>query len=166
MIISIIVAAEENGGIGLNGGIPWRLTDDLKLFRKTTMGHHLIVGRKTFESIGRALPGRKMMVVTSNPQYSAEGCDIAPTLQAALELARGRGETEVFVGGGNRIFAEALPLANRMYFTRVDAKIETDTSFPSFDERDWREVNRTEYAAGDGNEYAFTWRVLERERRD
>ncbi len=164
MIISIIVAAEENGGIGLKGGIPWRLTDDLKLFRKTTMSHHLIVGRKTFESIGRALPGRKMVVVTSNPQFPAEDCDIVPSLQAALELARGRGETEAFVGGGNRIFAEALPQVDRMYFTRVHATVETDTSFPPFDESEWREVNRAEYAAGNGNEYAFTWRVLERNR--
>ncbi len=162
MIVSVIVAAEEGGGIGYRGGIPWKLKDDLKLFKETTMGHHLIVGRKTWESIGRALPGRRMVVVTRQPDYLAEGAEVAHSLSDALVLAQSRGETEAFIGGGAELYAEALPRADRLYYTRVLARVPCDTLFPWQGELTMREIERREFPADDRNEYAFIWRVLER----
>lgn len=162
MIVSVIVAAEEGGGIGYQGGIPWKLKDDLKLFKETTMGHHLIVGRKTWESIGRPLPGRKMVVVTRQPDYLAEGADIVHSLSDALVLAQRRGEREAFIGGGAELYAEALPRADRLYYTRVQARVQCDTLFPWQGELTMREIERREFPADERNEYAFIWRVLER----
>ena len=164
MIISLIVAVSENGGIGKDSQVPWHLTDDLKNFKRVTMGHHLVVGRKTFESIGKALPGRKMVVMSRNAEYAAEGCEVVGPLQAALDLAEERGEDEVFIGGGAEIYAAALPLAKRMYYTQVQAMVVADTFFPTFDEGEWEEVQAVEFPAGDGNDYAFIVKVLERMR--
>src|SRR5258705_13468136 len=99
---------DEQGGIGLKGKLPWRLSSDMKRFRELTMGHHIIVGRKTFESIGKALPGRHTIIVTRNPQFRAEGCFVVRSLEEALDLARARGESEAFVCGGAQIYAEAV----------------------------------------------------------
>lgn len=163
MIVSLIVAVSENGGIGKGGSIPWHLSDDLKNFKRVTMGHHLIIGRVTYESIGKPLPGRKMVVISGNPDYTAEGCDVVPSLPAALDLAQERGEDEAFVGGGARPFSEALERAGRLYFTRVHADVEADTFFPEFDEHAWQEMERVHHSAGEGNDYDFTYRILERE---
>src|SRR5262245_43668107 len=111
MIVSIIAAMDKKRGIGVDNKLPWRLSADLKRFRELTMGHHIIVGRKTFESIGRPLPGRRMIIVTHNLSYAAEGGDVAHTVEDAIELARARGETEVFVCGGAEIYAQAITLA-------------------------------------------------------
>ena len=162
MIVSIIVAVSENGGIGLEGGIPWRLSTDLKLFKKTTMGHHLILGRKTYESIGKPLPGRRMVVITRKKDYQAEGCDVVHSLNEALELARANGETEAFVAGGAEIYAQALPQADRMYYTRVLAEVEADTFFPDFKEDEWEVVESKEYPVSEGDEFGFRWEVLKR----
>ena len=162
MIVSIIVAVSENGGIGLEGGIPWRLGTDLKLFKETTMGHHLIVGRKTYESIGKPLPGRKMVIVTRQKSYEAPGCDVVHSFQEGLDLAQERGETECFIGGGAQIYQAALPLAYRMYFTRVLANIEADTFFPQFNEAEWEAVESQTYPEGEQDQYSFKWEILER----
>ena len=162
MIIALIVAVSENGGIGKDGKVPWHLTDDLKNFKRVTMGHHLVMGRKTFESIGKALPGRKMVVVSRNAEYAAEGCEVVGSLEAALELAREGDENEVFIGGGAEIYAAALPLAERMYYTQVKAVVEADTFFPAFHETKWEEVEAVELPAGEGNDYDFIVKVLER----
>ncbi|TAK14337.1 MAG: dihydrofolate reductase [Anaerolineae bacterium] len=162
MIVSVIVAVEEGGGIGYRGGIPWKLKDDLKLFKETTMGHHLVVGRKTWESIGRALPGRKMLVVTRQSEYHAEGAEVVGSLSEALTLAQSRGETEVFIGGGAELYAEALPIADRLYYTRVLARVLCDTLFPWQGEMTLHEVERREFPANERNEYPFVWRVMER----
>ncbi len=114
----MIVAMDEAGGIGKGGGLAWHLSADLKNFKAVTMGHHLIVGRKTYELIGKALPGRTMIIVTHNRIFSAEGCLVTYTLEEALALAEQSGESEVFIGGGGEIFAQALPLAQRIYLTR------------------------------------------------
>ncbi len=106
---------DEIGGIGKDNGLPWHLSSDLKRFKQLTMGHHLIMGRKTYETIGKPLPGRITIVITRNLQYQAEGCLVAPSLEKALDLARGNGETETFIAGGGEIFAIALPLADRIY---------------------------------------------------
>lgn len=162
MIISLIVAVEQNGGIGYQGGVPWRLSTDMKLFKKRTMGHYLIQGRRTYESIGRSLPGRKMVVVTRQKDYDAAGCFVVRSLEEALEMAQADGETEAFIGGGAGIFAEALLLADRIYMTRVQAEIQTDVFFPDWDENDWQIIEEVEHPIGKKDHYPFVVQVLER----
>ena len=162
MIISLIAAVSENGVIGLDGKIPWRLPADLKLFKKLTMNHHLIVGRKTFLSIGRPLPGRKMIVLSRQPSYSMEGCLTAASLQQALEVAQDSGDTEAFIGGGALIYAQALPLADLIYLSRVHAEVAGDTFFPSFDEQAWQVIKSQHYPITPDQEYPFTFEVFER----
>ena len=162
MIVALIVAVSENGGIGKDGKVPWHLTDDLKNFKRLTMGHHLVMGRKTFETIGKALPGRRMVVVSRNAEYAAAGCEAVSSLEAALELARERDEDVVFIGGGAEIYAAALPLAERMYYTQVQAVVAADTFFPAYDEGEWEEVEAVEFPAGEGNDYDYVVKVLER----
>jgi dihydrofolate reductase len=162
MILSMIVAVSENGGIGLGGRIPWRNSTDLQLFKQTTMGHHLIVGRKTYESIGRPLPGRHMVVVTRQWGYQAPGTTVARSLQEALDFAREEGESEAFIGGGAEIYAQAFPRADRLYISRVQAVVEADTYLPPYDEREWVLRESTDYPVSEKDEYAFTWEVWER----
>ena len=164
MIISLIVAMDEKRGIGKDGKLPWRLSSDLKRFRELTMGHHLVVGRKTFESIGKPLPGRQMIVVTRNPGFRPEGCLIGDTVQTALELAKERGETEVFVIGGAEIYAQTLDVADRIYLTQVHAVVEADTFFPEHSPGSWTEMQSVFHPADDNNKYAFTFKVLERKK--
>src|SRR6266508_3978896 len=121
---------DRKRGIGVDNKLPWRLSADLKRFRELTMGHHVIVGRKTFESIGKPLPGRQMIVVTHNSEFKAEGCIIAASVQAALTVAQERGETEVFVIGGAEIYSQTLEIADRLYLTQVHAHVTADTFFP------------------------------------
>ncbi len=162
MIISLIVAMDEKRGIGKDGKLPWRLPSDLKRFRELTMGHHLIVGRKTFESIGKALPGRQMIVITRNAGFKADDCLVAGSVQAALALARERGETEVFVIGGAEIYSHALDVADRVYLTQVHAEIDADTLFPDLQRDAWTETQTTFHPVDDKNQYAFTCKALER----
>ena len=138
MIVSLIVAMSENRGIGQRGDIPWHLPSDLKRFKKLTMGHHLIMGRKTWESIGRVLPGRTMVVITRQRDYVAEGCVVVYSLDDALQFAKDAGETEAFVAGGGEIYFQAMPYADRMYISRLEKLIEVDTFFPPIDEEKWR----------------------------
>ncbi len=162
MIVSLIVAMERSGGIGRDGRVPWHLPADLKLFKQLTLGHHLIVGRVTYESIGKPLPGRQMVVVSRQPDYDAPGCEVVGSLEAALELARGRGEEEAFIGGGAQVYRLALPLAGRISLTRLHADIPADTFFPPYDEGEWVVRQSREYAADEQNGIAFTFSVLER----
>jgi dihydrofolate reductase len=162
MIVSIIAAMENSGGIGKDGHVPWRLSDDLKLFKQFTMGHHLIVGRVTWESFGRPLQGREMVVVTRQPDYTAPGCQVVGSLEQALDLARWQGESEAFIGGGAQVYRMAMPLVQRIYLTRVHADVPADTFFPQFDESEWTMRESQEYGADENNEYAFTFSVLER----
>lgn len=162
MKISIIVAFSKDGGIGLKGRIPWNLSTDLKLFKQTTMGHHLVVGRKTWEAIGAPLPGRTMVVVSRQAGYQAQGCEVAGSLETALSLARSRGETECFIGGGAQIYAQALPGTDRIYLTRVQAAVEADTYFPEFDAAAWQIVESRDYHAGEKDEHDFKYQILAR----
>ena len=145
MKVSIIVAVADNGVIGKDGRLPWRLSSDLKRFRALTMGHHLIVGRKTWESIGKALAGRTILVVSRGRPALPPGVTLSPSLEAALDTARAAGETEAFVGGGAELYAQALPLADRLYLTRVHATFDGDTLFPPYPDQLWQSV---EYAEG------------------
>ncbi len=162
MIISLIVAMDEKRGIGKAGKLPWRLSSDLKRFRELTMGHHMIAGRKTFESIGKPLPGRQTIVVTRNASFKPDGCLVAASVQAALALAQDRGETEVFVIGGAEIYTQTLDVADRVYLTQVHAEVDADTFFPELKHDSWTETQSAFQPAGDKNQYAFTFKLLER----
>lgn len=162
MIASLIVAMDERGGIGWEGKLPWRLPADLKRFRELTMGHYIIVGRKTFESIGKPLPGRNTIVVTRDKGFHAEGCQVSHSFEESLKLARDGGESEVFVCGGAEIYAQALDLADRIYLTRVHAEVEADTFFPRFDERGWIEQECERHPADEKNQYPFSFKIYVR----
>lgn len=162
MIISLIVAMDENRGIGFQGRLPWRLSSDLKRFRELTMGHHIIAGRKTYQSIGKPLPGRRMIIVTRDHDFKADNCDIAYTVEDALALAEERGEKEAFIIGGAEIYSQTLSRAGRLYLTLVRAKVEADAFFPEWDESRWNEIESFEHEADGKNQYSFTFRLLER----
>jgi dihydrofolate reductase len=162
VIVSLIVAMDLRRGIGADSRLPWRLPADLKRFRELTLGHHLIVGRKTYESIGRPLPGRTMIIVTRDESYAAPDCLVAHTVEDALELARARGETEAMVGGGAEIYAQTLARADRIYLTLVHAEVAADTYFPALDESQWNEAAAEHHAADGKNPYPMTFKVLVR----
>ena len=162
MIISIIAAVSENGVIGRDGQIPWDLPADLRNFKRLTMGHHLIIGRKTWESIGRPLPGRTMIILTRKPGYQTDGCLKAASLPEALEIAEQTGDDEVFIGGGSSIFEHALTLADRIYLSRVHLKVRGDTFFPEYQEKDWKLTLQVEYPKAKGQQFSFTFMILDR----
>lgn len=157
MIISLIVAMDEKRGIGKNNQLPWSLSDDLKRFKALTMGHHIIMGRKTYESIARLLPGRTMVIVTRNPEYDVAGALVANSLPMALEIAEKSNESEVFIVGGAEIFTEALPLAERIYLTLVHSNVDADVFFPEFDHDDWIGKETSFVDANDKNEYPMSF---------
>ena len=152
----------RNGVIGRGGALPWRLPSDLRRFRQITTGHHILMGRKTFESIGRPLPDRTTIVISRQPGYRANGVLVATSLEAALQLAENRGETEAFVVGGAEIYRPALPLAGRLYLTEVDAEIAGDTWFPQFDRQNWHELSTESLPPDEKNEFGCKFTVLAR----
>ncbi len=160
--VSIIVAAAANGVIGRDGGLPWRLPADLRHFKRTTMGHHLVVGRRTWEEVGRPLPGRTMVVVTRDPALGIPGVVVVSSLQEAVAVAVGAGDDEVFVAGGGEIYRQAMAMAHRVYLTRIHADIEGDTTFPELDGEAWRLVSREDHEADEGNPYPYSFLVYER----
>ena len=162
MIVSLIVAVDNNGGIGIRGRLPWKLSSDLRRFKKLTMGHHIIMGRKTYQSIGRPLPGRTTIVLTRNKDFFADGCLLAASLGEALALAEKHGEQEAFVIGGGEIFQEIIDRADRIYLTRVITVMEADTFFPVLRPDDWEVVESSYHFADDENEYASTYTLLYR----
>jgi dihydrofolate reductase len=164
VIISLIVAMDEKRGIGKNNQLPWSLSDDLKRFKALTMGHHIIMGRKTYESIARLLPGRTMVIVTRNPEYDVAGALVANSLPMALEIAEKSNESEVFIVGGAEIFTEALPLAERIYLTLVHSNVDADVFFPEFDHDDWIEDETSFMDANDKNEYPMSFVDLVKDR--
>jgi dihydrofolate reductase len=159
-MISIIVAASTNNVIGVQGELPWKISDDLKRFKQLTMGKPIIMGRLTWESIGRPLPGRQNIVITRQPDFSAEGCDVVASPVAALDIA-GDAE-EVMIIGGGQIYDLFLPKAGRLYVTRVHTEIEGDAFFPVIDADSWELVDREGFGASDANEFAFEFRTYER----
>ncbi len=168
MIVSLLVAMDQNRGIGYQNCLPWRLSADLKHFKAVSMGHHLIMGRKTYESIGRLLPGRTTIVLSRQPDYAAhlpEGSLLARSLEEALAMAEAGGEREAFVIGGGEIFQQALPLADRIYLTRVRSAVQADTFFPVFNEGEWHAVEILRGEADEKNQYGFTIERLEKIRR-
>ena len=162
MKASIIVAAAENGVIGRNNQLPWRLRADLRRFKELTMGHAIIMGRKTYESIGRPLPGRRMIVITGQAGYAALGAAIVPDFGEAITEADKHGETEAFVIGGAAVFEQALLIAERLYLTRVHAFVEGDVYFPPLDPAAWRLLESQPHDADEKNEFPFTFERYER----
>ena len=145
MTITLVAAVATNGVIGRGGGLPWRLPEDMRHFKTLTVGHVLVMGRRTYDSIGRPLPGRTTIVVTRDPAWASEGVRTAPTVEQALSDARSLND-EVFVVGGAQVYQAALPYADRMVITHIDAEPEGDTWFPAVDWSQWRETARELYA--------------------
>ncbi len=162
MIVSLVAAVSENGVIGRGNGLPWRLPADLRRFRALTLGHTIVMGRRTFESIGRALDGRRTIVVSRRPDYRPDGVDVVPGLAEALRPEPG--ETERFVVGGGEIYREALPLADRLYLTIVHAEVEGDVVFPPLDPDGWEVVSEERHPADDLHPFPYTFRRLDRRR--
>lgn len=162
MRIALIAAAAENGVIGRDNQLPWHLPDEFRYFKQTTEGHHVIMGRRTWESRGKPLPKRVNVVVTSQADYQAPGAIVVSSLAEALRVAEHAGESEAFVIGGTRLYADALAVADRVHLTRVHANFEGDAVFPSFEESKWREVDRREHASDERHAFAFTIRTLDR----
>ncbi len=164
MTLSLIVAMSEGGVIGHHGAVPWHLPDDLKRFKQLTMGHPVIMGRRTFASIRRPLPGRRCIVLSRDPAYRPEGVESAPDLATAL--ARVGEAPEVFVIGGAEAYRDALPRADRLYLTLVHASIPGDVHFPSFDWTVWTLAEEAFHPADPRHAHAFTFRRYERRRRN
>ncbi len=157
--ISLIAAVAHDNVIGAGNALPWRLPEDLRRFKALTLGHPIIMGRKTFESIGRPLLGRRNIIVTRNPDFSAIGCDLALSVEAALALCVGTTE-ELFVIGGAQIYAQALPRADRLHLTEIDAAFAGDARFPHIEPTQWRLMSREHHRAEAG--FAFDFSLYER----
>jgi dihydrofolate reductase len=157
MDIAIIVAITENNIIGLNNEMPWHLPVDLAFFKKKTTGHHIVMGRKTFESIGggKPLPNRVSIIVTRQSDYKAEGCLIAHSLDEAIALADG--DSELFIIGGHQIYQQALEVANKMYITRIHSLIQGDTSFPHYNHSKWEMISYEHKEANEKNIFPLSF---------
>lgn len=153
MKLAVIAAVARNGAIGKDNALLWRLPEDLKFFKRTTLGHPVIMGRKTFESIGRPLPGRRNIVITRNAQWRHEGVDVACSLDASLALLNDADEP--FVIGGGEIYAQALPRADVIVLTEVDAEFDGDTFFPAWNREAFNELSRDTHTSPDGWAYHF-----------
>lgn len=160
MPLALIVAAAENGVIGVEGRLPWRLSADLKRFQSLTLGHHLIMGRKTFESIGRLLPGRITVIVTRQNDFHFAGAKVVGSIDEALHLVAS--DTQPFVVGGAEIYAQFLPLISTIYLTRVHTAISGDTFLPEFDLQQWNLVDSVRFQADAKNDFDYTFETYHR----
>jgi dihydrofolate reductase len=159
MRVSMIAALDEKGGIGMGGRLPWRLPDDLKRFKQLTLGHHILMGRKTYATIGRPLPGRTTIVITRQENYRPEGCLTTNSLEAALGMAQNKNESEVFICGGGEIYTQGLIYATRMYLTRVHATVAADVYFPAYAPAEWVLEGHEAHPADERHAFAFTFEV-------
>jgi dihydrofolate reductase len=162
MTISLIAAASENNVIGKDGTLPWHLPNDLKRFRSLTTGHPIIMGRRTFESIGHPLPQRHNIVVTHRRDLALPECEVVGSLEDAIASAKRDKSEEIFIIGGGTLYKEALPFADRIHLTRVHATVDGDTFFPELPETEWREAEREPHEADDEHVYAYTFLTYER----
>ena len=151
--ITLVAAMGKNRAIGLEGRMPWRLPAELQHFKRTTMGKTIVMGRKTWQAVGRPLPGRQNIVISRNPGFLADGAEVADSLENALETATSQ---EVMVIGGGQLYALALPLASRMVLTLIDIEPKADTWFPEWDEAQWQQVGERRYEADDENPLAYS----------
>lgn len=166
MKLAIIVAQDKNRAIGIENKLPWHLPEDLRYFKRVTMGKPIIMGRNTFESIGRPLPGRVNIVVSRQEGYSPEGVKVVNSLEAATELAESvcliDGVDEAMIIGGAQIYSQAIGVADRLYLTEVDAEINGDAWFPEFDRSAWNEIGREDFLAEGPNPYNYSFIVLDK----
>ncbi len=162
MRLALIAAMDRNRLIGKNNDLPWRLPADLRWFKSTTMGKPIIMGRKTHESIGKALPGRKNIVVTRNSAFEAEGCEVVHSLNDAL--AASKEAEEAVVIGGAALYQEALPKAERLYLTFVDAELDGDVWFPEINFDEWVETKRDAFAPDEKNKFPYAFAVFDRKK--
>lgn len=166
MRLALIWAMSRNRVIGRNNALPWYLPEDLKYFKRVTMGKPIIMGRKTWESIGRPLPGRSNIIVSRNTNFEAEGAKVVHSLDEAIKMAENialiNGGEEAVVMGGAEIYRQALPRADRLYLTQVHAEVEGDAFFPEFDIERWHELGREDFSASGPNPYDYSFVVLER----
>ncbi len=160
MKISIIVAAAANNVIGRDNGMPWHLPEDLRRFKALTTGKPILMGRKTHQSIGKALPDRRNIILSRDLSFTADGCDVVASIDEALDLVAG--EKELMVIGGNAVYDKLFPQTQRVYLTRIHSIIEGDTLFPELKNSDWQLVEREDFLANDQREYSFSFLVLDR----
>lgn len=165
MIISAIVAASKNGVIGKGNDIPWYLSADLKYFKRQTLRHHIIMGRKTFQSIGKPLPKRTNVVITRDPFFIASNCLIANSLEKALAIALDNSEEEVFIIGGGQIYELSFPYLDRIYYTAVNVEIsDGEVFFPEINPEEWILVSEDPHRADEKNEYDYNFKIFERKK--
>ena len=162
MVLSLLLAASENNVIGKDNGLPWHLPDDLKYFKNLTWGLPILMGRKTFDSIGKPLPGRKSIVITRDRDWRHDGVEVVHSIKEAIEKAKALGAKEIFVIGGAEIFKSSLPVANRIYLTRIHHVFEGDVFFPEIDSERWTCTSERFCAADEKNAYDHTYQVWER----
>jgi dihydrofolate reductase len=160
-MLSLIVAISDNHVIGRDGQLPWHLSADLKRFKALTMGHHIVMGRKTFDSIGRLLPGRTSIVLTRQSDWSVEGVLTAANLEAAQTLAGD--DDEIFIIGGSQIYQLALPMVERLYVTQVHATVEGDTHFPAITDDDWQLQDQQDHQADEKNDHDYSFMIYHRD---
>lgn len=165
MIVSAIAALSKNGVIGKNNDLPWRLPDDMKFFMDTTKGHHVIMGRKNYDSLQekfKPLPRRTNIVITRQKDFKAPGCIVLHDVEAAITVAKSNSETECFIIGGAEIYKLAMPYTHRMYLTEIDAEVEGDTFFPPLRKEEWKEISRRHHPADGRHQFAFDIVVYDR----
>jgi dihydrofolate reductase len=162
MTISAILAMSKNRVIGKDNQIPWHLSADLKYFKRTTLNHHIIMGRKTFLSIGNPLPKRTNVVLTRNPFFIASNVLVATSIEEGLQLARDNGEEETFIIGGGEIYRQSMPYLDKIYLTLIEVEVEGDVFFPELDESQWQLVSEEAHKADDKNEYNYSFLIYER----
>lgn len=160
MILSFVIAFGKNRGLGFGNKLPWNLPDDLKRFKEITRGHSVIMGRKTYDSMGRLLPERRNILITRDTSYKVEGAEIAHSIEEAIEKVKD--EAEAFVIGGGEILRLALPYVNKMYLTHVDADVPADSFFPEVNWEDWKVVSEEKHSKDDRHMYDFTFKVYEK----
>ena len=166
MIISLIVALDEKGGIGKDNRLPWHINSDLKRFKSITMGHHLIMGRKTYETIDKPLPGRTTIIVTRNPNYHPDGCISVKSIEEALSVAKRNHESEVFIIGGGEIFRQSIDMADKIYLTNIHTVVNADTYFPEIEARSWKMVWCEENKRNKIDEYDSDFKILLRNNKE
>ncbi|RFB16869.1 dihydrofolate reductase [Bacillus sp. HNG] len=160
-MISLLLAMDKNQLIGKDNDLPWRLPADLAYFKRVTMGHPIIMGRKTYDSIGRPLPGRENIIVTRDTSYKAEGCKVIHSIDEIVKMSE-ETEQELFVIGGAEIFKEILPYSDRLYITVIDEEFEGDTYFPAFDKAEWQVISKEKGIKDEKNPYEYTFLVYEK----
>ena len=162
MIVSAIVATAKNNVIGKDNDIPWYLPADLKYFKKTTLNHHIIMGRKTYQSIGKPLPKRTNIILTRDPYFIISNCIVVHSIEDGLEIALDNGAEEVFIIGGGSIYEQSMPYVDKVYLTEVDLDVKGTVYFPALDPKEWTLLSEEQHEADEKNKHSYTFKVLER----